>query len=165
METIAKTPSCFQCDARPDRAFCDMPHEALLAFDGMKSIATYPKGAILFTEGRPSRGVYVLCSGRAKLTVCSENGKRLLVRVAGPGEVLGLGAAISGTNYELNAELLDSSPVAFIRRKDLIPFLRDFPDVCMQIVRVLSQDLHGAYERVRNVGMARTRRPRSLRAS
>jgi CRP/FNR family cyclic AMP-dependent transcriptional regulator len=165
MEPIGKTARCYQCDSRPDRAFCDMPDEALHAFDAMKSIAPYPKGSILFAEGRAPRGVYVLCNGRAKLTVCSETGKRLLVRVAGPGDVLGLGAAISGTNHELNAELLDTARVAFVRRKDLLIFLRQNPEVCMQIVRTLSKDLHGAYERVRNVGMARTRRPRVLRAS
>jgi len=99
------------------------------------------------------------------LTVCSETGKRLLVRIAGAGEVLGLGAAISGTNYELNAELLETARIAFIRRKDLVEFLRRYPDICMEIVRALSSDLHTAYERVRNVGMSRTRRPRVLRAS
>ncbi len=165
METIAKTASCIHCDSRPDRAFCDMPAEPLQAFDAMKSIAQYPKGAILFAEGRPSRGIYLLCSGRAKLTVCSESGKRLLVRMAGPGELLGLGAAISGTNYEVNCELLDPAHVAFISRKHLIPWLRQYPDICMKIVQTLSKDLHGAYERVRNVGMARSRRPRALRAS
>lgn len=165
METPGKTASCYQCESRADRAFCDMPDVALQAFDAMKSIAPYPKGSILFTEGRASRGVYVLCNGRAKLSVCSETGKRLLVRVAGPGEVLGLGAAISGTNHELNAELLDASRVAFVRRKDLIVFLRENPEICMQIVRTLSKDLHCAYERVRNVGMIRTRRPRVMRAS
>jgi CRP/FNR family transcriptional regulator len=142
-----------------------MPAEALEAFDAMKSIAPYPRGSVLFAEGRPPRGVFVLCDGRAKLTVCSENGKRLLVRIAGPGDVLGLGAAISGTNYELNAELLDNAKVAFIRRKDLIGFLRGHQDICMEIVHRLSRDLHGAYERVRNVGMARSRRPRALQAS
>jgi CRP/FNR family transcriptional regulator len=165
METIAKTASCVHCETRPERAFCDMPEEPLQAFDAMKSIAQYPKGSILFAEGRPSRGIYLLCNGRAKLTVCSENGKRLLVRVATPGELLGLGAAISGTNYEVNCELLDTAHVAFIRRKDLVPFLRQYPEICMKIVQTLSKDLHGAYERVRNVGMARTRRPRALHAS
>ena|ERR1019366_3844506 len=165
METLGKTASCLQCSSRPDRGFCDMPDDALQAFEALKSIATFPKGALLFAEGRQPRGVYVLCDGRAKLTVCSENGKRLLVRVSGPGDVMGLGAAITGTNHELNAELLDTSRVAFIRRKDLIAFLREYPEICMRIVRTLSKDLHGAYERVRNVGMARTRRPRALRAS
>jgi CRP/FNR family transcriptional regulator len=153
------------CGFRPDRAFCDMPPGPMQAFEAMKSISSYPKGAILFAEGRPPRGVFVLCDGRAKLTVCSENGKRLLVRIAGAGEAMGLGASISGTNYELNAELLDNCKVAFIKRKDQIAFLRNYPEICMQTVQALSRDLHSAYERVRNVGMARTRRPRSLQIS
>ena len=165
MDTIAKTASCIDCEGRPDRAFCTMPPEPLRAFDAMKSIASYPKGSLLFAEGQSPRGVFMLCSGRAKLTVCSEAGKRLLVRIVGPGEVLGLGAAISGTGYELNAELLDTCKVAFIRRKDLIAFLRQYPEVCMQTVRTLSANLHSAYEKMRTVGMARARRPRSLRAS
>src|SRR5581483_6921479 len=146
METIGKTDSCLHCHCRAEHAFCAMTAEELEAFDAMKAIASYPRGSVLFAEGRAPRGVFVLCKGRAKLTVCSETGKRLLVRVAGPGEVLGLGAAISGTNYELNAELLDGAKVAFVRRKELLTFLRDYPDVCMQIVRTLSRDLHGAYE-------------------
>jgi CRP/FNR family cyclic AMP-dependent transcriptional regulator len=59
-----------------------MPDDVLQAFEAVKSIATFPKGSLLFAEGRSPRGVYVLCDGRAKMTVCSENGKRVLVRVA-----------------------------------------------------------------------------------
>ena len=154
--------SCFTCDFRPDRIFCDMPVEALKAFDEIKSLATYPRNTVLFAEGRPVRGIYLLCDGRAKLSICSDSGKRLTLRVAGPGEVLGLGAALSNTPYEVTAELLDSSQIVFIRRKELTKFLRENPDVCMQVVRMLSQDLHGAYERVRNIGMVRSRRPRTI---
>jgi len=154
--------SCFTCDFRPDRIFCDMPVEALKAFDEIKSLATYPRNTVLFAEGRPVRGIYLLCDGRAKLSICSDIGKRLTLRVAGPGEVLGLGAALSNTPYEVTAELLDSSQIVFIRRKEMMKFLRENPEVCMQVVRMLSQDLHGAYERVRNIGLVRSRRPRSV---
>lgn len=139
-----------------------MPAESLRAFDEIKSLATYPRGTKLFAEGRPVRGIYILCDGRAKLSICSDGGKRMTLRVAGPGEVLGLGASLSNTPYEITADLLDTSQVVFIRRKELMRFLREHPDTCMQVVRMLSQDLHGAYERVRTIGMMRTRRPRSL---
>jgi CRP/FNR family transcriptional regulator len=136
--------------------------DALLAFDEIKTICSYPKGTLLFSEGRPVRGIYILCDGRAKLSICADNGKRLTLRIAGPGEVLGLGAALSNTPYEITAELLDSSQVVFVRRKELIKFLRERRDVCLRVVHMLSQDLHGAYERVRNIGTVRPRRPRML---
>ncbi|HZD30220.1 MAG TPA: Crp/Fnr family transcriptional regulator [Candidatus Angelobacter sp.] len=139
-----------------------MPADSLKAFEEIKAVGAYPRDAILFAEGRPVRGIYLLCDGRAKLSICAEGGKRLTLRVAGPGEVLGLGAALSNTPYEITAELLDASQVVFVRRKDLVRFLREHPSVCMQVVRMLSQDLHGAYERVRSIGMIRTRRPRTI---
>ena len=154
--------SCTRCDYRPDRLFCDMPPESLLAFDEIKSLATHPKATILFAEGRPVRGIFILCDGRAKLSICSDGGKRLTLRVAGPGEVLGLGAVLSNTPYEITAELLDNSQVVFVRKKDLVKFLHEHPEICMEVVRMLSQDLHGAYERVRTIGMIRSRRPRMM---
>ncbi len=150
-----------QCDFRTDHVFCDLPAESLNVFDEIKSLKSYSRSAILFAEGRSVRGIYILCDGRAKLSICSEGGKRMTLRIAGPGEVLGLGASLSNTPYEITAELLDSSQVAFVRRKDLLRFLRERPDVCLQIVRMLSQDLHGAYERVRSIGTMRIRHPRS----
>ena len=139
-----------------------MPADSLRAFDEIKLVGSYPRNTTLFAEGRPVRGIYLLCDGRAKLSICAEGGKRLTLRIAGPGEVLGLGAALSNTPYEITAELLDASQVVFVRRKELVRFLRGNPEVCMQAVRMLSQDLHGAYERVRSIGMVRSRRPRTI---
>jgi len=159
MQTMVQS-SCVSCDFRPDRIFCDMPAESLRAFDEIKSIGLYRRNTVLFAEGRPVRGVYVLCSGRAKLSICSDTGRRLTLRIAGPGEVLGMGAALSNTPYEITAELLDNCQVVFIRKKDLTKFLRENTSICMQVVCMLSQDLHGAYERVRTIGTMRNRHPR-----
>lgn len=160
------TRSCFTCEMRPDRTFCDLPSEALQAFDGIKQLASVPRGSTLFMEGRHARGIFVLCQGRAKLSVCSndDDSKRLMLRVAGPGEVLGLSATMSGKPYEVTAEMLDDAQVAFIRRKDLLHFLRDHREACLQVVHLLSHDLHTAYDRVRTIGGSHGRRTHSLRA-
>lgn len=158
--------SCIQCDLRPDRIFCDLPSEALLAFNAIKSLARVPRGEVFFQEGRLPKGIFVLCEGRAKLSVCSETGKRLMVRVAGPGEVLGLSATMSGKPYEITAEAMDNAQVAFVKRKDLLRFLKDHREACLQVVHLLSHDLHIAFDRVRSVGLTRTRRPRiAIRAA
>ncbi len=63
----------------------------------------------------------------------------------------------------MTAELLDTAQVVFVKRKDLLKFLRDNPTICMEVVRRLSDDLHGAYERVRSIGLSRARRARMQR--
>lgn len=155
---------CLDCALRPDRIFCDLPTQALQAFDTVKSTIACPRNTVLFREGQPARSVFVLCEGRARLTVCSESGKRLTLHVADPGEVLGLSAVLCGSAYEVTAELLDNARVAVVKRKDLLAFLREHREACLHVVDLLSQDLHVAYDRVRTVGLGRTRRPRALSA-
>ena len=153
--------SCLDCVQRSDRVFCDLEPDALEAFDGIKSTQTCPKGTVLFREGQTARGVFLLCEGRVRLSICSESGRRMTVRVAGPGEMLGLSAALSGGCYELTAEALDGVQAAAIRRKDLLHFLHEHREVCLQVVNLLSEDLHVAYDRVRAVGLGRTRHSRT----
>ncbi len=162
METAIQQ-SCQQCVERSDRLFCDLPPDALKAFDALKSTTFCPRGTILFREGSQPRGIFVLCDGRARITVCSEAGRRLTVRIAGPGEVLGLSACLVGGSNEVSAELLDNSQVALVKRKDLLLFLHDHREACLHVVSLLSQDLHYAYDRVRAVGMGKNRRSRSTR--
>jgi CRP/FNR family transcriptional regulator, cyclic AMP receptor protein len=163
MESAIKQ-SCFDCTLRPERLFCDLPNSVLGAFDTIKETPAYPRNTVLFREGQPARGVFVLCEGRAKLSVCSESGRRLTLRIAVPGEVLGLSASLSGSAYEVTAELLDHAQVAMVRRKDLLHFLREHREACLHVVTLLSQDLRVAYDRVRSVGLGRTRRPRAAHA-
>ena len=153
--------SCLDCVQRSDRVFCDLEPEALAAFDGIKSTQTCSKGTVLFREGQTARGVFLLCEGRVRLSICSESGRRMTVRVAGPGEVLGLSAAVSGGRYVVTAEALERVQVAAVRRKDLLHFLHEHRDVCLQVVNLLSEDLHVAYDRVRAVGLGRTRHSRA----
>jgi CRP/FNR family cyclic AMP-dependent transcriptional regulator len=155
--------SCLECVVQPDRLFCDLPAETLGAFDLIKSVTQYSRGTILFREGQLARGIFVLCEGRVKLSVCAESGKRLTVRIAGPGEVLGLSASLSSGPHELTAETLDNAQVAVVKRKDLLRFLRDHREACLQVVHLLSQDLHSAYDRVRSIGLGRSRRSRAPR--
>ena len=84
-----------------------------------------------------------------------------MLRIAGPGEVLGAGAALSGGLCEVTAEMLDASQIVTVKRKELLRFLREHRDVCLVMVGMLSQDLHAAYQRVRSLGITRTRSPRA----
>lgn len=152
--------SCLDCAPRSDRVFCDLAPDALEAFDGIKTAQVYPRGTVLFREGQPARGVLLLCDGRVRLSVCSESGRRMTLRMASPGEVLGLSASLAGTNYEITAETMDNVQVAAVRRRDLLRFLREHREACLQVVSMLSEDLHIAYDRVRAVGLGRVRRVR-----
>ena len=154
--------ACFECVLRPERLFCNLPAEAMKDFDALKSLSPYATGRTLFREGTRACGIFVLCEGNVKLSVCSQSGKRLTLRIAGPGEVLGLSASLCNGPYELTAEVVGDARVAMINRKDLLQFLNDHREISLQLVQLLSSDLRVAYDRVRAIGLGRGRRRRAL---
>ena len=146
--------SCLTCKARTERLFCDLPGPALQAFENIKYATAYPKGAVLFVEGQAPRGLFVLCKGRVKLSICATDGKTLIVKIAEPGEVLGLSATISGKPYELTAETIDPCQVNFVKRDDFLRFLKDHSDACFKVAEQLSEKYNNACHEVRSLGLS-----------
>jgi CRP/FNR family transcriptional regulator, cyclic AMP receptor protein len=140
-----------------DRIFSGAPAHALRQIAGAYSAHDYPSGAILFQEGEPADGIFLVCRGAVKLSVGSSHGDTLLLRSVGPGEILGLSATLTGQGHEVTAETTTSAQLVFIKRKDFLRYLREHTDVCMRVVESLSNDVHAAYERVRMLGLARIR--------
>jgi CRP/FNR family transcriptional regulator len=137
-------------------AFCKLPHESLDDLDRIKYTSVYPKGSLLFVEGEQPRGVFVLCSGRAKLTMSSSEGKRLITKIAEPGEIIGVSASILGKPYEVTAETVEPSQVNFIRRDDFLRFLTSHSDACMNAAQQLSAEHLSAERGVRSLGLSQT---------
>ena len=114
---------------------------------------TYSPGKRLFSCGQPTRGIYLVEKGRVKLFLCSDTTGTAFDEV-GPGAVLALSEAISGGTHKLAAVAVDCAQVAFVSREDLLPFLQQNQLFCMQLVQLLSEDLHSLYHRFRNTAGA-----------
>jgi CRP/FNR family transcriptional regulator len=96
----------------------------------------------------------VLCKGRVKLSICSTDGKTLILKIAEPGEVLGLSASVSGKPYELTAETVDPCQVNFVKREDFHRFLRENPDACLRVAEQLSEKYNSACREIRSLGLS-----------
>lgn len=148
--------NCVECSLRHDRPFCDMAPPVVQGLDAIKFMAVYPKGSILFVEGEQPRGVFIICSGRVKLTTSSAEGKTLIVKIADAGEVLGASASILGKPYEVSAETLAPSQINFIRREDFLAFLNTHPEVALHTAQQLSEKYHSAQRGLRTLGLSQS---------
>jgi CRP/FNR family cyclic AMP-dependent transcriptional regulator len=143
--------NCLKCKIRQSRVFCNLNASALETFEKIKYATAYPKGAILFIEGQMPRGIYVLCRGRVKLSLSDANGKTLIFKIVWPGEVLGLSASMSGKPYDLTAETLEPCQLSFVKREDLLRFLKHDSDACFKVVEQLSEKYNTACHEIRSV--------------
>ena len=152
--SMEATEDCKGCKLHREGFFCDFSPQALETFENIKMTTLYPKGAVLFLEGQTPRGVYMLCKGRMKLSVSSADGKMLILRVAEPGEILGLSATVSNMVYKATAETLEPCQVNFIKKEDFLKFLRDHGEACFSVARHLSRNYHTAYVQIRSLGLS-----------
>jgi len=146
--------NCQSCKMRANGFFCQLSPAAMTDFNKIKSPAAYPAGAVLFLEKQDPRGVFVLCAGQVKLSISSSGGKTLILRIAKPGEILGLMATMSGIPYEVTAETLHPCQIAYVRRDDFLSFMGKHPEVYQGAVRQLSSLYSGACEQLRTVGLS-----------
>jgi len=146
--------SCLTCKLRAERIFCDLPASALQTFENIKYATAYPQGAVLFVEGQMPRGIFVLCKGTVKLSINSPSGRTMIVKLAEPGEVLGLSATISGKPYEVTAETIDPCQVNFVKREDFLHFLKEDVEACFKVAEQLSEKYHNACNEVRSLGLS-----------
>jgi CRP/FNR family transcriptional regulator len=98
--------------------------------------------------------VFVLCAGEVKLSISSSAGKTLILRIAKPGEILGLMAVLANTPYEASAETLHPCQVAFVRRDDFLRLLAKYSEMHQGVVKQLTRLYSGACEQLRTVGLS-----------
>ncbi len=96
------------------------PLGAIPGIDRVSRSRIFPRGAVVFHEGNVARGVYVLSSGSAKVSISSADGKKVILRIASGGDVLGLYAGLTGRPFEATAEMVEGGRVDFISRQDLL---------------------------------------------
>ncbi len=146
--------NCLVCPHREERLFCNLPDASVRAMTAITSSAAYPKGATLFVEGQPARGVFILCSGRVKLSTSSADGKTLILRIAEPGEVLGLPATVTGTSYELTADIIEPAQANFIGRTEFLNFLKEHGEAALRVAQQLGETYHSAIAEMRTIGLS-----------
>ena len=147
---------CTNCTLSRAGRFCDLSPKGLEDLQQMKYKGMYPKGSLLFVEGEKPRGVFILCSGKAKLTTSSSEGKTLIVRMAEAGEILGLGSTILDSPYEQSCETVEPSQVNFIRRDEFLRLINTHPEAMLRTAQQLSKTVITAEREIRTFGLSQT---------
>jgi CRP/FNR family transcriptional regulator, cyclic AMP receptor protein len=148
--------NCLSCKLRKSHWFCGLSPEVLKLLSSASHLSTYPGNAVLFVEGQMPRGAFVLCSGKAKLSTTSREGKVLILKIAEAGEVLGLSAVISGQPFELTAETAGPCQVNFVEREALMRLMEKNGEFGLHASQALSREFQSAYRDIHDLVLARS---------
>ena len=95
-----------------------------------------PRSAVLFQRGEKAFGMFLVFSGRVRLNAGIDEA---LARCYGPGALIGLPATLSKRTYSMTATVMEDAELGFLPPPVLDSLIRDNPDLCQELVTILSE--------------------------
>lgn len=138
---LAGSHECAACGLRDKTVVCDLEGAEFERFQAARQSLRYEAGQTVFYEGHPCLGMYLLCSGRVKLTRSSARGQRQIVRIAEGGELLEKHVFQDKAVHEVTCETLTPCHVCFIDRQAYLELLRRNSELALRVIRLLSSEL------------------------
>ena len=111
----------------------------------------------MFYEGHTALGLYVLCSGRVKLTRLTARGQRRLVALVDPGSLIEKHTFQDGATHEVTCEALEPSQVCIVDRGRYLDLLAQKGDLAVKVIKLLSQEMSGVLEEADQLAFASAR--------
>ena len=153
---LALADDCRSCQLRQQGDFCSLPQDALAWLESQGHLSVFPPYVTLLAEGEFARGVFVLCSGRAKLSVVAKDGKTVILRIAEERQILGLSAVVSGRPSLITATSIEPCQVKFVGRENFLALLERDSRAAMGCAIALSREVGQAFQGVHSLLLARS---------
>lgn len=147
---------CITYERRPLLRFCSLPSDALADYNRIGVMSCVLRGTRIFAQGDRASNVYVLCLGKVKIFSDSREGKTLILRIASPGDLMGLSSVLADAPHEATAEAIEPCQVKTIGRQEFLDFLWRHGIASLHAARSLSDEYHQALRDTQRLALPRT---------
>lgn len=134
--------------------FNTLPAETLRGLTALQHASSYPANYVFVAENDTPEGIYVILDGEVKLSVNSRDGRRLTLRIARKGEMIGLASTLAGTPSEMTAETVYPAKLAFIPRREFLNLLSRSTELNQAVAMALSHHYSMICEQLRIVALS-----------
>ena len=115
----------------------------------------YAKDDYIFLEGEAPEALYVVKSGKVKVLRHSPDGKDVVLRVAGPGQMLGTVATFDGSGYPGTAQAIEECSLLVVGRNDCLTLVTRFPVFALAVIADMGVRLRSSAEQIRSLAVER----------
>src|SRR5579884_2189423 len=120
------------------------PFFALLSDDELNGLAAHcffrhlEKDELLFAEGDPCEGMYVVQSGAIKVFKMAETGREQVLVIERAGSTVGELPVFDGGNLPASAAALEHSTLLFLPKREFLSLCRQNSEVAFAVIRSLA---------------------------
>jgi len=117
--------------------------DLLEVFKDSEDILEYPAGTVIAVEGEQGNQMYVVMKGEVTISFHGRN-----MALAGPGEIVGEMALINSNVRSATVTAKTDCRLALIDQASFNSLLRYVPDFSLHVMKVLTERLRNAYDRI-----------------
>ncbi len=128
--------------------FTALDEAAAISLRASMDTVKIAKGSILFKEGDDGEHLYVIIDGKLKLGTSSGDGRENLLSILGPGEMFGELSLFDPGPRTSTATAVTDARLLSLSHEKVIPWLKQNPEVSLQLLTRLSQRLRRTNEAV-----------------
>jgi uncharacterized membrane protein len=103
----------------------------------------------IYKAGDPSERAYVVMTGAVRVTLIDDDGQEVLFGEPRHGDFFGFASMLEGTGHRTSAMATEPSSCVEVDRHDLVQLLSRKPLAGLDMLTVLSREIHSAQELVR----------------
>jgi CRP/FNR family transcriptional regulator len=120
--------------------FGELEGEALDRLAGLSRILHLERKELLYAEGDPYRGMFIMLDGLAVVYKLSQDGRMLILHVCRPGDSLAEVPLFEeqDAGYPAYARATRASEILYLPKESFIPFLKQHPDVAWELLKVFA---------------------------
>jgi CRP/FNR family cyclic AMP-dependent transcriptional regulator len=101
----------------------------------------YAAGELVFSEGEPCAGLYVVESGSVRIFKSSAGGREQVLSIDGPGSSIAELPVFDGGNYPASVVAVQDSALLFVSKQDFQALCLAHPQVALKVLKVVGTRL------------------------
>ena len=113
----------------------------------------FERGRTICAEGEPSKSMFILLSGRAKVQRSDSEGKEVILAMLGPGEFFGEMSLIDEEPRSASVIALEATEVVSVGKDAFKSLLVQSPDMCASVMRGLVRRLREADRKIQTLAL------------
>lgn len=132
---------CAACGLARQGFFCSVAVARGECTPQGRVLRRFKRGEVVFREGEPAAAVHCIQIGAVKLYKLGREGEEVVIRLLGPGDIMGYRPLLANDMFAATAVALEDTTVCTVSRELLMTALRESPDLALRVMEKLASEL------------------------
>jgi CRP-like cAMP-binding protein len=113
----------------------------------------YHKDNLILIEEEIGSTMFVILSGRVKISRISDDGREVILSILSEGDFFGEMSLLDGQTRSANVTAIEESELLVIRREEFLQMLRDYPQIAINLLKELAQRIRKSDEHIKSLSL------------